>query len=162
MAAALALAMGCTANAEPPKFPDMTGYVAVDPDDYKTVSVNPGRPDPLNNYYFRTPGGIGCGFIGSAAVCSGNNFPGVPPAHGDPSKGLYGVNVISTDSEIRQSSDSTPPGAVEAYKLLPPLHTITVSGVTCGVDDAGTTACKNPKGGAFVLSKSGASWLPKA
>ena len=44
-------------------------------------------------------------------------------------------------------------------KTLPPLHSITVDGVICGVDDAGTTACKDPQGRAFVLSPHGSGWL---
>ncbi|MBZ4620668.1 hypothetical protein GBO18_12020, partial [Mycobacterium avium subsp. hominissuis] len=33
-------------------------------------------------------------------------------------------------------------------------------GVVCGVDDSGTTACKDPQGRGFVLSPHGSGWLP--
>ncbi|MGC7358062.1 hypothetical protein RA989_19565, partial [Mycobacteroides abscessus subsp. massiliense] len=44
---------------------------------------------------------------------------------------------------------------------LPAYHSITVNGVICGVDDKGTTACKDPQGRGFVLSKQGSGWIPK-
>lgn len=151
----------CAASAEPPRFPDMTGYATANPEEYKNVSVNPGRPtDSLTSYNFRTPEGIRCGYIEDTATCSGNNLPGVPSAHWDPSNGFYGVNVISTNSQLRQISDSTPPDVVDSYKTLPPFHTLTVNGITCGVNDSGTTACKKPGGGAFMISKQGVAWLP--
>ncbi len=46
-------------------------------------------------------------------------------------------------------------------KTLPPFHTITVDGAACGVDDAGTTACKDPEGRGVVLSPKGSGWLEK-
>ncbi|RIS84933.1 hypothetical protein D2E54_06285, partial [Mycobacteroides abscessus] len=49
----------------------------------------------------------------------------------------------------------------QQIKALPPFHSITVSDVTCGVDDKGTTACKDPQGRAFVLSPSWSGWIPK-
>ncbi|QCR71458.1 hypothetical protein FCV17_06315 [Mycobacterium avium subsp. hominissuis] len=30
----------------------------------------------------------------------------------------------------------------------------------CGVDNSGTTACKDPQGRGFVLSPHGSGWLP--
>jgi hypothetical protein len=39
-------------------------------------------------------------------------------------------------------------------------HSITVNGIICGADNAGTTACKDPQGRGFVLSPHGSGWLP--
>jgi len=46
--------------------------------------------------------------------------------------------------------------------VLSPFHTLTVFGVTCGVDDKKMTACKDPQGRGFVLSPSWSGWIPKA
>ncbi|MBS9535178.1 hypothetical protein KIH27_16445 [Mycobacterium sp. M1] len=48
----------------------------------------------------------------------------------------------------------------QPIKTLPPFHSIALGGVICGVDDAGTTACKDPQGRGFVLSPKGSGWLP--
>jgi hypothetical protein len=164
----------CTATAEPPtpsdtsgpatagRFPDMSSYTAANPDDYETRYETPGRPNAkMKAYNFVTPAGIRCSFDDlPSAGCTGNNFPGVAALECDQSKRAYGVNAISTGRDIWQTSDTscdkTPSG-----KVLPPSHTLTVFGVTCGVDDQGTTACKDPQGRGFVLSPSWSGWLPK-
>lgn len=65
--------------------------------------------------------------------------------------------VQATNSPI--CTDNTVHG--NPVNTLPPFHTITVDGVACGVDDAKTTACKNPQGHGFVLSPKGSGWLEK-
>ncbi|CAG6866798.1 hypothetical protein [Mycobacterium avium] len=40
------------------------------------------------------------------------------------------------------------------------MHSITVDGVICGVDNSGTTACKDPQDRGFILSPHGSKWLP--
>jgi hypothetical protein len=170
----VALTSACTATAEPPtptettgptnagKFPDMSSYSAANPGDFETHYETPGRPNaPMKAYNFVTPGGIRCSFDNlPSAGCTGNDFPGVAALECDPSKRAYGVNAISTGRGVWQTSDTScdksPTG-----KVLPPFHTLTVYGVTCGVDDAGTTACKDPRGRGFVLSPSWSGWLPK-
>jgi hypothetical protein len=143
--------------ADTPKFPDMSGYTAVNVNDYAVDTSTPGISS--TGLYFLTPDGIICGIGGdpSGASCTGNNFPAVPPV-------TNGVNSIGTDTKLRTTNtpigtDGTVHG--NPVKTLPPLHSITVDGTTCGVDDAGTTACKDPEGRGFVLSPKGSGWLPK-
>ncbi|MGL5445669.1 MAG: hypothetical protein ACRDDJ_24845 [[Mycobacterium] stephanolepidis] len=151
----------CNAAAEPLKFPDISGYVAVNIQDFDIPLVTPGR-QPIAAYYFRTPDGIACRFFEPpSASCLGNNFPGVPPAPSDPAKGINGLNAISTNSGLTQINETLTAETVSHYPLLPANHSITVNGVVCGVDDNGTTACKDPQGRGFILSKRGSGWIPK-
>jgi hypothetical protein len=168
------LTSACTATAEPPtptatngpitagKFPDMSSYAAANPADFETQYETPGRPNaPMKSYNFVTPGGIQCSFDAvPSAGCTGNNFPGVAAMQCDPAMRAYEVNAISTGRGIWQTSDTSCDSTPTA-KVLPPFHTLTVYGVTCGVDDAGMTACKDPQGRGFVLSPSWSGWIPK-
>jgi hypothetical protein len=152
---------GCTAQADPPSFPDIDAYTAVNQRDYVIAYDTPGIV--VSGTYFLTPDGISCSItVGAYAGCSGNNFPGVPPA--TPTKGgAPRVNTISTDSRIRPVSDTTgTDGTIrdQPIKILPPFHSISLGGVICGVDDAGMTACKDPQGRGFILSPSWSGWLP--
>jgi len=149
-------------SVEPGKFPDMSGYTAVNPDEYKWQSDDPGRPNKITTYGFSTPDGIGCTFgQPPAASCVGNNFPAVAPAQCDLSNGPVEANAISTDHEMWQVGDPTCGGSISTKKVLPPFHTLTVFGVTCGVDDTKMTACKDPQGRGFILSPSWSGWIPK-
>jgi len=170
----VALLSACTATAEPPtptnpatsdqagKFPDMSSYTAANPDDYLRQYETPGRPNAtMTAYNFATPDGIRCSFDKSASAgCTGNNFPGVHPLECDPSNRQYEVNAISTGRDIWQATDTSCDKPTTS-RMLPPFHTLTVYGVTCGVDDKGTTACKDPRGHGFVLSPSWSGWIPK-
>lgn len=164
-----ALLSACTATAEPtttptepPKssdaarFPDLSGYTPVDIADYRIDTTTPGIPSA--RVVFLTPNGVSCSFPILAAGCTGRDLPGIP----NKSDGEY--TYISTDSGI-QAVGSTPyvndTLRGQQIKTLPPFHSITVSGVTCGVNDKGTTACKDPQGRAFVLSPSWSGWIPK-
>ena len=175
--AATGLSSACTATADTPTptpappdaskpiapgtFPDMSSYTTVSPDDYMWQTDNPGRPYKLTNYGFTTPDGVQCGFGQiPLASCAGNNLPAVPPAKCDPAQRAFGDNEISTNGDLRQVSD-TGCANTASSKVLPPFHTLTVYGVTCGVDDRGTTACKDPQGRGFVLSPSWSGWIPK-
>lgn len=163
----------CTATADPPKptstdkpsgtsrFPDMSGYAAVNPDDYAFHFETAGRPGVvMTNYLFTTPDGIKCSFDKSASAgCTGSDLPGVTPVECDPAKQTYAVNSISTQRNVWQTGDSSCASAPDG-KVLPPFHTLTLFGVTCGVDDKKTTACKDPQGRGFVLSPSWSGWLP--
>jgi hypothetical protein len=166
------LSSACTAIADPPtpanptrstqagKFPDMSGYTAANPDDYQIRYETPGRPGAERiDYRFRTPDGVGCAFDHlPLAVCSGNNLPSIPPVCNPPQIN-YGANEMSTDGGLRKIG--APCDLDSPITVLPPFHTLTVYGVTCGVDDSGTTACKDPQGRGFVLSPSWSGWLPK-
>jgi hypothetical protein len=139
-----AIVTSCTAHADPPAFPDISGYTPVNVADYTIGLPNTGRA-PLNTVYFLTPDGITCDFFSGEAQCTGNNFPALPPA-------------------AAPSDPIAPNGQVYGHSLntLPPLHSIAVNGVVCGVDNTGTTACKDPQGRGFVLSPHGSGWLPHA
>ncbi len=152
-----AVVTSCTAHADTPNFPDISGYAPVNVQDYTIALPNTGRA-PLNMVYFLTPDGITCDFFSGEAQCTGNNFPALPPA-----AGASNVNSIGTSSGLGQTNDPIAPnGQVCGHPLntLPPLHSITVNGVICGVDNTGTTACKDPQGRGFVLSPHGSGWLP--
>jgi hypothetical protein len=144
------------AHADPPQFPDLSTYTPVDIAAYDLPITTPGRK-PFDAYFFTTPDGITCNFISGQAQCRGNNFPNVPPA-APAANGAERVNWIGTGSQLKAipASDSARPGPI-----LPSFHKITVDGVTCGVDDKGTTACKDAQGRGFILSPAWSGWLPK-
>lgn len=145
----------CTAKAEPPKFPDMSSYAPVNAEDYVISLPNVGR-EPIKKVYFVTPDGIHCSFLGQSAGCTGN-IPGVSAKDKNP------YTDIGTDSGV-QPMGSTPfvDGKIQGHELksLPPLHSLTSGGVTCGVDGKGTTACKDSKQRGFIISQDGTSWFP--
>lgn len=144
------------AHADQPQFPDLSTYTPVDIAAYNLPITTPGR-NPFDAYFFTTPDGITCNFISGQAQCRGNNFSNVPPA-APAANGAERVNWIGTGSQLKAApaSDSARPGAI-----LPPFHKITVDGATCGVDDKGTTACKDAQGRGFILSTAWSGWLPK-
>lgn len=170
--AAVGLSSACSAGADPPaepsmptsagSFPDMTAYTPANPDDYNRELENPGRPEKRSGYFFSTPDGIRCLFgQPSLAACTGNNFPSIPPAPCDESTGKGSLNSISTDRGLQKYGSASCVAGPSLGKVLPPFHTLTVYGVTCGVDDKGTTACKDPQSRGFVLSPSWSGWIPK-
>ncbi|MUM06116.1 hypothetical protein B5P44_15160 [Mycobacterium sp. CBMA 213] len=147
---ALGAATQPQSSADAPTFPDMSRYVAVNSADYEVDASTPGIH--ATKVVFLTPDGITCDFMTPpAAICTGNNFPSVPPA-------AIGVNSIGTDYGLTPVGSGIP--QTNNLKTLPPFHTITANGVTCGVDDAHTTACKDSQGHGFVLSHKGSGWLP--
>jgi hypothetical protein len=139
----------------------MSGWTAVNVKDFEVDTTTPGRPS--TGTYFLTPDGIICGFatFPPAAGCTAEQLPGVPPLT-EPKPGLF--QSIATDRPPKTTNGSIgQDGKVHGNPVntLPPFHTITVDGTTCGVDDAGTTACKDADGRGFVLSPNGSSWLSK-
>lgn len=156
-AALLAILCACHAHVEPPKFPDVNAYKAVNVDEYVILLPNVGR-EPNKRVYFVAPDGVRCSFLMDSAGSTGDNIPGVTAKDKNP------YTYVSTGSGV-QPSGSTPfvDGKIQGHELktLPPLHSITVEGAICGVDDAGTTACKDAEGRGFVLSKLGSTWFPK-
>jgi hypothetical protein len=149
------------AHADPARFPDMSGYTSVNIADYRIDTTTPGHPS--SGTYFVTPDGVICNFSTVQAQCSGNNLPGVPPAVSQPADGNSAVNWIGTRTGLKQTNDSPVPNPFngQQIKVLPPFHSITVSGMICGVDDKSTTACKDSQGRGFILSPSWSGWLPK-
>lgn len=153
--------VACTAHADPPRFPDLSADAPVDIRDYTIDVPNPGRP-PLPTVYFLTPDGVVCNYTPDQAQCTGNNLPAVPPAPSNPNAGITGVNWIGTTTGLKQTNEGEPSRVIDGrpVKTLPPGRSITVNGIVCGVDNAGTTACKDPQGRGFVLSPHGSGWLP--
>ncbi|MGJ6125535.1 hypothetical protein QN239_23465 [Mycolicibacterium sp. Y3] len=148
-------------SANPPAFPDLSGYTPVDIADYRIDTTTPGHSS--SGTYFATPDGVICNFSSLQPQCRGNNFPAVPPAASDPARGLNRANWIGTVTGLKQTNEGTPTNTFngQAIKTLPPLHSITVGGAVCGVDDHGTTACKDSQGRGFILSPEWSGWLPK-
>lgn len=148
------------AHAAPPQFPDLSSYAAEYAADYTIDVPNPGRP-PLQTVYFLTPDGIICSFISDEALCRGNNLPAIPPATANPSASSSAVNWIGTTTGLKQTNEGEQSRVIvgQPIKTLPPFHSLTVNGIICGVDNSGTTACKDPQGRGFVLSPHGSRWL---
>lgn len=153
---AAAVMSAYNAHAEPPKFPDVGSYPPVDISDYAEDVSTPGMPMP--QVYFNTPDGVACNFLSGQAQCIGNNLPGLPPAS-PTSKGGPRVNWIGTSSGLKPVVPSDERSA--DVRTLPAMHSITVDGVTCGVDGSGMTACRDPQGRGFILSPTWSGWLPK-
>ncbi len=154
-----AVTSGCTAHADAPAFPDLSGYTPVNAADYTLTYPNSGRPTPLHVVEFLTPDGVTCAFSNPAtAGCTGNNLPGIPPA-APSSGGAPRVNSISTASAPQPTGTPIDTNG-QPIKTLPAFHSITVDGVICGSDNSGMTACKDPQGRGFVLSANGSGWLP--
>jgi hypothetical protein len=156
-----AVSNACNAHADPPPFPDISSYASVNASEYAVTVDTPGISH--TETFFLSPDGVVCTVRpGSGAACGGNNLPGIPPA-APTSGGTPRVNLIGTDGPVKPSSgflgtSDTVHG--QHIKNLPSFHSITVGGVVCGVDDSGTTACKDSQGRGFVLSPHGSGWLP--
>lgn len=148
-------------HADIPTFPDFSSYVPVDIADYRIDTTTPGMPS--SGTYFVTPDGVVCEFTTLQAQCRGNNLPAIVPAASDPSRGLNRVNWIGTLTGLKQTNEGATQNPIngQSIQTLPPLHSITVGGAVCGVDDAGTTACKDKQGRGFILSPTWSGWLPK-
>ena len=164
-AISLAAALLVAANhpysqADSPRFPDLSHYTSVHPQDYLIAFDNPGRrPTPMT--YFLSPNGVVCVIDGEGAACFGDNLPSVPAPGGRESR----VTYMDTQKGLYQSSN---PGYVDGTEIrgqtirpLAPFHSINVEGVVCGVVDRGTTACKDTLGRGFILSPTWSGWLPK-
>jgi hypothetical protein len=151
----VAVMSACHAQATPAKFPDLASLTPVNVSDYAVDASTPGMP--ATQVYFRTPDGVTCEFLSGQAQCIGNNIPGLPPAS-PTSKGAPRVNWIGTSSGLKPAAPVEDRSS--GIKILPPLHSITVDGVVCGIDGSGTTACKDPQGRGFILSPSWSGWLP--
>ncbi|KLO27509.1 hypothetical protein ABW16_16460 [Mycolicibacter heraklionensis] len=151
---------GCTARADTPPFPDINSYAPVNPADYAITIDTPGISH--SETFFLTPDGVVCTVRpNSGAACAGNNLPAIPPAT-PTAGGTPRVNSIGTDGPVQASSGTLGTSDTvngHSIKTLPPLHSISLGGVVCGVNDSGTTACKDPQDRGFVLSPNGSGWL---
>lgn len=163
---ALAFAMAaCTAvppvaSAQPPGFPDMSGFADVTND----YIVDSGRGSI--GVQFSTPDGIDCGFgtpknvthDSQLVTCNGV----IPGLSNFPHTGTQGPcdGGVVTVSKL--------PGQILHYgvgcggggnKVLNPGQKVTYGFVTCGVAEGGVTACIDTDSGnhGFILSPSGSS-----
>jgi hypothetical protein len=165
--AAISLAvLGChpKSHAQPPAFPDLGSYTPVNVADYSIEIPNAGRPQTSSRVYFLTPDGNACVVDPAAADCTGNNFPGVSPNTQTSAQGAHGANWIGTNIPLQQTGTPLAPDdhTIQGHPIrpLPPLHSLTVGATVCGVDAAGTTACKDPQGQGFMISPQGTFSLP--
>lgn len=157
-----AVAHAAEARADTPTFPDLSGYTPVNFADYAIDTSTPGFT--TSTIAFLTPDGISCDFMIEQAQCTGNNFPNVPRVKTDPARGLNGANWIGTLTKLKKTGNPVAPNGMlrgQPLKPLPPFHSITFNGMTCGVDNARTTACKDGEGRGFILSPTWSGWLPK-
>ncbi|SCX11399.1 hypothetical protein [Mycolicibacterium fluoranthenivorans] len=163
--AAAALLVGAhspKAHADTPRFPDLSRYTPVDFAGYAIDTSTPGFT--ASTIAFLTPDGISCDFMIEQAQCTGNNFPGIPPVKTDPARGLNGANWIGTLTKLKKTGNPVAVNGTlrgQPLKVLPPFHSITFNSMTCGVDDKGTTACKDAQSRGFILSPDWSGWLPK-
>jgi hypothetical protein len=150
-------------HAQPGPFPDLGSYTPVNVADYSIEIPNPGRGSS-NAVFFPTPDRNACTLVDAVAECTGNNFPGIAPNPETSPQGVRGQNAIATDTGLQQtgtpvgSGDNTVQG--NPIRPLPALHSITVNGATCGVDNTSTTACKDSQGRGFIISPHGTVWPP--
>ena len=151
----------CSAHADTSAFPDLSRYTPVKVQDYEIDTSIPGAPP--KQIVFITPDDIECDFNAGSAVCTGSNFPGLPPQQVNSGIGNVVINSISTSSGLSVTDGASLPDNIfhgAPIKVLPPFHSITVDGVLCGVDNSRTTACIDPQGRGFVLSRRGSGSLP--
>jgi hypothetical protein len=168
IAFAMACAVGTThiAGAEPPSFPDLSGYVQETVADY-VIAVSGSGTAPAATVYFRAPDNpehpegqrdIACEFISGSARCSWHDFPA------NPSADTNTVHWIATDSGQTMANVAIDTGLKvhgQSLKRLPPLHSLAFDGVICGVNEVRTIACKDPQGRGFTLTWHGVpNWLP--
>ena len=170
--AALTIGVLCepaTATADTVIFPELSRFIPVNPADYGVTQMTPGHTNVFTE--FLTPDGIPCDFadtpwMEASAGCTAGTLPGVSvPAptvdYFDNGRQRHaGVFGISTNIWLRTFSD--PPPETSQLRALPPGHSISQYGVTCGVDDSQMIACIDPKGRGFMLSPRWSGWLPQA
>ncbi|MGV0779255.1 hypothetical protein [Mycolicibacterium sp. XJ775] len=142
------------AGAQPPGFPDLRKFKAVDAAQFGRPFSYPERW--ANVYlFFRTPDGLNCA-IGPASWCTGN-MPGLPADLNGACSSVHGERTgdpmfafSAADGACEPTRDKTlNPGE----KLIDSL-----TGTTCVVDKGNLTACIIPNTNhGFVLQTSG-SW----
>jgi hypothetical protein len=130
------LGVAPAANAQPPKFPDVDSYPAVDLSEYRVIGAHPS----MSGWVFSTPGGLTCqdSMIADLGVsCSG-------PIVGA-GEGMNSVTVSLAKPGLIAEFEQSPDG--RAYPLLPTGSKIAAgNGVVCAViaDDALACRAKKP------------------
>jgi len=151
----------CTARAEPPKFPDLDAFQAVDPAPY-TAAARAG-----GGVYFDTPDGLQCTIPNPyhpgdhvSASCGGR-LPGLPD---NSPRGTYGCSEVASPTSLPtdlgpytfQAGTGCP--IVTSPLPLTIGQKITKGDITCVVGADRLTACVDPVlNRGFVLQSSG-SW----
>ncbi len=172
-ASAIATAVPHAAADPPPRFPDLTRFIAVPADGYATPAQG-GTP----RISFSATPTLVCDFYGGPAPapqpsqdikCSGDApgmddvpFPG--GGHSKPGDCVVGaVNFKGPGYELSRMSysgcDGNPPALPSGGKPLAPGAKLTYLNVTCAVDAGNVVACLDTTSGdhGFVLQPSG-SW----
>lgn len=152
------------AHADPPGFPDLSRFSAVDTAAHVTHYVRGGSA-----VGFSTPDGVACSWplaedpdFHTTVQCSGD-IPGIPATVPDTDRtgcaqliqggGLAGSTYLYTF--VRRGGYSCPPFPA----TLAVGEKISASNITCAVGDGGVTACIDPlMNHGFVLQPSG-SWV---
>jgi hypothetical protein len=174
LAAASAIASAPHAAAEPPpRFPDLSRFIAVPVDGYATPSQG-----AASRISFSASPTLVCDFYGGPAPapqpsqdikCSGDApgmddvpFPG--GGHSKPGDCVVGaVNFKGPGYELSRMTysgcDGNPPALTSGGKALPAGAKLTYLNVTCAVDAGNVVACLDTTSGdhGFVLQPSG-SW----
>ncbi|ANI41770.1 hypothetical protein [Mycolicibacterium vaccae] len=137
--------------AEPPGFPDLSGYPAVDAGAYAQDSPYVG------GFAFTTPDGQQC--IHNTMNSRGDPSRQTLSCDGprpDLGPGTWQV-LVATDAAATaeplypQPDPAIPTDPATIPAPLPAMHTITEGSIECGVDDTGVTACRVGDHG-FVLT----------
>ncbi len=152
---AATISVAPSASAAPLSFPDLSRYAPVNPADYTIELANTGGPS-IPVVYFVTPDGIPCTFTDGSAGCIGDNLPGIQSKDKNPYTyvdTVSGIQRAGSTQFVDNKVHGTP------IKQLPAMHSISVGGVTCGVDGAGQTACRDSENEGFILSPSWSGWL---
>lgn len=124
------------ANAQPPSFPDIDSYPAVDLDEYQVIGAHPS----MSGWVFSTPGGLKCqdSMIADLGVsCSG-------PIVGTRSR-MNSVGVsLRSEGQFRYSADESDDG--HPYPLVAAGSKIEPgNGVVCAVLTDEALACRAKK-----------------
>ncbi|WNG86586.1 hypothetical protein C6A87_022580 [Mycobacterium sp. ITM-2016-00317] len=139
------------ASAEPPGFPDLSDYPAVDTEAYAQDSPYVG------GFGFTTPDGQQC--IHNTMNSRGDPSRQTLSCDGprpDLGPGIWQV-LVATDAAASaeplypQPDPTIPTDPATIPRPLPAMHKITGGSIECGVDDTGVTACRVGNHG-FVLT----------
>lgn len=137
------------AAADPHEFPDLSGYHAVNADDYMTYATY-----GIQGVQFATPGGYRCRMSANLkasrqiAECwgalpgTGRNHVGLVTQSKQTSAGAFSDVDLSAMEKYDFGPAGGPSGIIDPkdYKPLMPQDKISFAGFTCGVGPA-TTAC---------------------
>ncbi|MFD6197519.1 hypothetical protein ACFWE3_12535 [Mycobacteriaceae bacterium NPDC060252] len=129
------LVVAPAANAQPPKFPDVDSYPAVDLDEYRVIGAHPS----MSGWVFSTPGGLRCqsSMIADLGVSCTGQIAGT-------GGGMNSVTVSLAKPGLIARYDQTPDN--HRYPLLPAGSKIAPgNGVVCAVLAEDALACRAKK-----------------